>query len=74
LQLQQGFATGEMGSIAAVESLTSVKLLYGQSGYQSPMSDKDRLLALLAVAIGLAVSVGLWLLGLLIAGGLNLFG
>jgi len=37
------------------------------------MSDKDRLFALLAVAIGLAVTVGLWLFGLLIAGVIDLF-
>jgi hypothetical protein len=36
------------------------------------MSPKQQAFALLAVGIGLAVTVGMWLLGLLLAGGINL--
>jgi len=37
------------------------------------MSPKDTLFTLVAIAVGLAVTVGLWLLSFLIAG-FNLFG
>jgi hypothetical protein len=36
------------------------------------MSPKQQMFALLAVGTGLAVTVGMWLLGLLLAGGINL--
>jgi hypothetical protein len=36
------------------------------------MSPKQRMFALLAVGIGLAVTVGMWLLGLLLVGAINL--
>ena len=36
------------------------------------MSQRDRLFALIAVAVGLAATVGLWLFSVVIAGGLNL--
>jgi hypothetical protein len=37
------------------------------------MSVNEQMFALAAVGIGLAFTVGLWLLGLLVAGGINLF-
>jgi len=33
----------------------------------------ERLFVLIVMGLGLAVTVGMWLLGLLIAGGINLF-
>jgi hypothetical protein len=33
----------------------------------------ERLRVLVVIGIGLAVTIGMWLLGLLIAGGINLF-
>jgi hypothetical protein len=33
----------------------------------------ERLFVLIVIGLGLAVTVGMWLLGLLIAGGINLF-
>jgi len=36
------------------------------------MPEMDKVFALIAIAVGLAATVGLWLFGLLIAGGLNL--
>jgi len=36
------------------------------------MPEMDRVFALIAITVGLAATVGLWLVGLLIAGGINL--
>jgi hypothetical protein len=37
------------------------------------MSVREQMLIVVAVGIGFAVTVGMWLLGILIAGGINLF-
>jgi hypothetical protein len=37
------------------------------------MSVREQVFALIAIGTGLAFTVGLWLLSLLIAGGINLF-
>jgi hypothetical protein len=39
---------------------------------KNAMSPKQQMFALLAVGIGLAVTVGMWLLGLLLVGAINL--
>jgi hypothetical protein len=33
----------------------------------------ERLLVVIVIGIGLAATIGMWLLGLLVAGGINLF-
>jgi hypothetical protein len=54
-------------AIAALASLTLIKQTPTRISYQNSVADKDRFVVLLAVAIGLAAVVGLWLFGFWIA-------
>jgi hypothetical protein len=39
---------------------------------ENGVSGRDRLRAVIVVAVGLAITVGIWLLGILLAGGIDL--